>query len=277
MIRAVWPEADPDATEQAMRDLLGRFGLMGDQVYQRVGRLSRRREEPGGAGAAGGAGRQRAGAGRADEPPRPVGLRRAGAGAAGVRGHGASWSATTAISSTAWSICCWCWTATGASQVIHGNYDTYELMRAQQEAARPEAAKKKETRRQRRAGSVSDRRRRRRRRSGSGKFPYRKTAEIEADIAAAETELRELEERLASPDLYRDGDKVKQTTQGVRGGQGEAGATVRALGRGGGDEFLIRSLGTGALVFLIVDLVTIYRRGPHGIHAVVWDEIAGQE
>ena len=34
-----------------------------------------------------------------------------------------------------------------------------------------------------------------------------------ADIAAAETELHGLGERLASPDLYKDGDKVKQTTK----------------------------------------------------------------
>ena len=40
MIRAVWPDEDPDANEQAMRDLLGRFGLVGDQVYQQVGKLS---------------------------------------------------------------------------------------------------------------------------------------------------------------------------------------------------------------------------------------------
>src|SRR5207302_1298706 len=40
VIRAVWPENDPDIAEQRMRDLLGRFGLMGDQVYQRVGALS---------------------------------------------------------------------------------------------------------------------------------------------------------------------------------------------------------------------------------------------
>ncbi|HLJ92240.1 MAG TPA: ABC-F family ATP-binding cassette domain-containing protein, partial [Gemmataceae bacterium] len=40
VIRAIWPEADPNATEQAMRNLLGRFGLMGDQVYQQVGSLS---------------------------------------------------------------------------------------------------------------------------------------------------------------------------------------------------------------------------------------------
>ncbi len=31
---------DPEQTEQRMRDLLGRFGLAGDQVNQRVGELS---------------------------------------------------------------------------------------------------------------------------------------------------------------------------------------------------------------------------------------------
>src|SRR5262249_43579123 len=36
VMRAVWPDADPDAAEQTMRDLLGRFGLTGDQVNQRV-------------------------------------------------------------------------------------------------------------------------------------------------------------------------------------------------------------------------------------------------
>ena len=40
VIRAVWPEADPDAEEGWMRDLLGRFGLQGDIVYQQVGKLS---------------------------------------------------------------------------------------------------------------------------------------------------------------------------------------------------------------------------------------------
>src|SRR5262249_8938912 len=40
VIRAVWPEDDLDAGEQKMRDLLGRFGLVGDQVYQNVGSLS---------------------------------------------------------------------------------------------------------------------------------------------------------------------------------------------------------------------------------------------
>src|SRR6202022_990075 len=40
VVRAVWPEDNPAGEEQQMRDLLGRFGLVGEQVYQRVGDLS---------------------------------------------------------------------------------------------------------------------------------------------------------------------------------------------------------------------------------------------
>src|SRR5205085_8899302 len=40
VIRAVWPEPDPAITEQMMRGLLGRFGLTGEQVFQPVGELS---------------------------------------------------------------------------------------------------------------------------------------------------------------------------------------------------------------------------------------------
>jgi ATP-binding cassette, subfamily F, member 3 len=96
----------------------------------------------------------------------------------------------------------------GNTQVIHGNYDTYELMRAQQDAARAEVKQKPATSRERERTDGGAKKEKRKR-----KFPYRKTLEIEADIATAETELRELEERLASPDLYKDGDKVKQTTK----------------------------------------------------------------
>jgi ATP-binding cassette subfamily F protein 3 len=45
------------------------------------------------------------------------------------------------------------------------------------------------------------------------RFPYRKVEDLEADIAAGETRLREIERLLASADLYRDGDKVKETTR----------------------------------------------------------------
>src|SRR5207237_1245370 len=103
----------------------------------------------------------------------------------------------------------------GNVQVIHGNYDTYEMMRAQQEAARTEAENRKKeaapaatkgtTNRPAQPAAAPQKRKR--------KFPYRKAADIEEEIAAAEQELAELEQRLASPDLYRDGEKVKETTR----------------------------------------------------------------
>src|SRR5262249_45351434 len=40
VIHAVWPDENPETKEQQMRDLLGRFGLVGEQVYQKVGELS---------------------------------------------------------------------------------------------------------------------------------------------------------------------------------------------------------------------------------------------
>jgi ATP-binding cassette subfamily F protein 3 len=40
VMKAVWPEPDPSIDEQKMRNLLGRFGLTGEQVDQRVGDLS---------------------------------------------------------------------------------------------------------------------------------------------------------------------------------------------------------------------------------------------
>ena len=44
-------------------------------------------------------------------------------------------------------------------------------------------------------------------------FPDVRNEHLEAEIEISETQLRELEERLASPDLYREGEKVKETTQ----------------------------------------------------------------
>ena len=78
-----------------------------------------------------------------------------------------------------------------------------------QDAANGEMEKKRETPKpSARAVSPSAKPAKRKR-----KYPYRKIEDLETDIAAAETELRQLEEAMASPDLYRDGDKVKQTTK----------------------------------------------------------------
>src|SRR5262249_14040841 len=147
VIRAVWPEADPDAQEQRMRDLLGRFGLAGDQVYQKVGALS-------------GGEKSRAALARLvaqgcnvlvlDEPTNHLDLwacealeeaLKAYEGTVIVVSHDRYFLNQVADLLIVLD-------AQGGSQVIHGNYDTYELMRAQQEEARKEReaaqAKKRE-------------------------------------------------------------------------------------------------------------------------------------
>src|SRR5205085_6160491 len=89
----------------------------------------------------------------------------------------------------------------GQTRVVHGNYDTYERMRGL--AASDQDSEQKPTKKESAAEAVTTRRQRRR-------FPYRKVEDLEADIATVELKVRELEELLASPELYRDGERVKE-------------------------------------------------------------------
>src|SRR6516164_2026948 len=141
VIRAVWPEADPDAVEQGMRDLLGRFGLVGDQVYQKVGELS-------------GGEKSRAALAKLvaqgvnvlvlDEPTNHLDLWACDAleqallefdGTAIVVSHDRYFLNRVVDLLLALD-------GKGNVQVIHGNYDTYELMRAQQAESAAGAPKK---------------------------------------------------------------------------------------------------------------------------------------
>ncbi len=213
VMRAVWPEDDPDATEQPMRDLLGRFGLIGDQVNQRVGALS-------------GGEKSRAALARLvaqgvnvlvlDEPTNHLDLWACEAleeallefeGTCIVVSHDRYFLNRVVDLLLVLD-------GHGNVQVIHGNYDTYELMRAQSEGRAPrieDRGSKTEDRGSKKKGDLQAQPQAAAKRKR--KFPYRKTAEIEADIAAAEEELAELEQLMASPDLYRDGEKVKETTR----------------------------------------------------------------
>ncbi len=202
VIKAVWPEPDPEIDEPRMRSLLGRFGLTGDQVYQPVGKLS-------------GGERSRAALARLvalgvnvlvlDEPTNHLDIWACDAleqallefeGTVIVVSHDRYFLNRVVELLIV--------LGDGRAQVIHGNYDTYERMRELQAEMAPPKEEKKEVPRMAAASKPAKRKRR---------FPYRKTDEIEADIAATETRLRELEEQMASPDLYRDGDKVKETTR----------------------------------------------------------------
>jgi ATP-binding cassette subfamily F protein 3 len=212
VIRAVWPDADPDAEEQRMRDLLGRFGLMGDQVYQRVGELS-------------GGEKSRAALARLvaqgvnvlvlDEPTNHLDLWACDAleqallefeGTCLVVSHDRYFLNRVVDLLLVLD-------SQGNVQVIHGNYDTYELMRTQQEAARTAKDRQKSTAEPPGPAAANHQASSSKKEKRKRKFPYRQVPDIEADIAAVETELRELEKNMASPELYRDGDKVKQTTK----------------------------------------------------------------
>ncbi|MGL4552145.1 MAG: ABC-F family ATP-binding cassette domain-containing protein, partial [Gemmataceae bacterium] len=146
VVRAVWPETDADAQERWMRDLLGRFGLQGDIVYQKVGALS-------------GGEKSRAALVKLvaegcnvlvlDEPTNHLDLWACEALEEALR----SFEGTVlVVSHDRYFLNQVCdlmlvLDGKGGTQLIHGNYDTYELMRAQQEAARKEKAQAEEKRR----------------------------------------------------------------------------------------------------------------------------------
>ena len=95
----------------------------------------------------------------------------------------------------------------GPPQVIEGNYDTY-LHLVSQGIAASEQTPAPETH----PGQTDSKRRERnqpaRRRR---KFPYRKVKDLEADIQSCEVRIEQLHQALLSPPLMRDGERVKQT------------------------------------------------------------------
>jgi ATP-binding cassette subfamily F protein 3 len=109
----------------------------------------------------------------------------------------------------------------GGFRVIEGNYETYLHLVKQGFAAEatsggvaakgPAPSKPSENgeKKGRREKPVKPKR----------KFPYRKLADIEVDIAARESEIESLHAALASPETLRDGVKVKQATAALEEAQ----------------------------------------------------------
>lgn len=207
VIRAVWPQPDPELTEQRMRDLLGRFGLAGKIVDQPV------RECSGGE-------RSRAALARLvveganvlilDEPTNHLDLWACDAleeaikefdGTVIVVSHDRYF--LNAVSDLLIVM------EPGKVEVVYGNYDLYESLRATREAEEAAVRKKKVAAsvaesRPVSAGSTKQPKRKR-------KYPYRKVEELEKEVMEHEELLAELEAKLASPDTYRDANLVKET------------------------------------------------------------------
>jgi len=206
VLRAVWPYPDPEIDEKKMRDLLGRFGLSGDIVHQNVGELS-------------GGERSRACLAKLtalgvnvlvlDEPTNHLDIwacesleeaLRAYEGTVIVVSHDRYFLNRIADMLIVLD--------DGNARVVHGNYDTYEMMRAVWSADEKQSRRQgdMETRKDSENVNRSAKPMRRKR-----QFPFRKLEDLEAEIAAQETHARQLEEALASADTYRDATRLKET------------------------------------------------------------------
>jgi ATP-binding cassette subfamily F protein 3 len=206
VVRAIWPEPDESLTEQKMRDLLGSFGLHGELVEQPVRQLS-------------GGERSRAALARLtvaganvlvlDEPTNHLDIWASDALEEAVKAFDGT---VVVVSHDRYFlnrvVDVLIVLETGRSEVVYGNYDTYELLRA----ARAESEKAKPDRNDdrvaaTRSGAPARPAKERRKR----KYPYRKAADVEAEIHAVEARVAELEAALQDVGIYKDPTRLKQT------------------------------------------------------------------
>jgi ATP-binding cassette subfamily F protein 3 len=199
VVRAVWPEEDPDWSEGEIRDLLARFGLTGDLVFQTVGQLS--------GGEKGKAALARLAATGAnllvmDEPTNHLDIWaceslersiREFEGTVLVVSHDRYFLNQVADRLIV--------VADGRARVIEGDYETYQRL-ARQEA---DAASAKAAASAGGPGGAAKAAPEKKKR----KFPYRKSADIEREIAQVEAELSELEHTLGLPETWRDASRAR--------------------------------------------------------------------
>ena len=95
--------------------------------------------------------------------------------------------------------------------MVYGNYDTYRALANQQALDKPRVKEKVEV-----ANTASPTGKVKRKRQ----FPYRKTTELEAEIASLEEEIQELEAQLILPEIYKDGIRVKELMADIEEAKG---------------------------------------------------------
>ncbi len=204
VIRAVWPEPDPALTEKTMRNLLGSFGIHGETCDQPVKELS-------------GGERSRAALAKLtvagtnvlilDEPTNHLDLWACDSleealknyeGTCLVVSHDRYFLNRVVDLLIVFE--------PNRIEMVYGNFDTYELLRANRENAAKEAAEKaapkKEAATKPAVAALGGKRKR--------KYPYRKAGELETEIAELEAKMMEMETSLTLPDVYRDGERVQE-------------------------------------------------------------------
>jgi ATP-binding cassette subfamily F protein 3 len=199
LLRAVWPESEPDWVEQDTRDLLARFGLTGDQAFRTVGQLS--------GGEQGKAALARLAATGAnllvmDEPTNHLDIWSCAALERSIRAFEGTVLVVSHdryfLNQVADRLIV---VADGRARVIDGDYATYQYIAKQEAEATLKPASTSSDGPRPAAGSDRSRRKR--------KFPYRKPADLEREIAQLEADLAHAEAALADPETWRDGDSAR--------------------------------------------------------------------
>ena len=206
VVRAVWPEDDPEWVEKDVRDLLARFGLKGDLAFQTVGQLS------GGEKAKAALARLCATSANLlvmDEPTNHLDIWSREAlersinefeGTVLVVTHDRYFLNQVVDRLVAM--------ADGQARMIEGDYDTFQHMIARERelalgSASARAGGSSSPQSQPRSGPGREKTKR--------KFAYRKAGEIEREIAELELEVAELEDKLGQPSTWRDPLKAVNT------------------------------------------------------------------
>ncbi len=203
VVRAVWPEDDPDWVEGEVRDLLARFGLAGEMAFQVVGKLS--------GGEKGKAALARLAATGAnllvmDEPTNHLDIWSCDALERSIKDFEGTVLVVTHdryfLNQVADRLIV---IADGRARVVEGDYETYQRLAKQEAEATAAKAAASAAVPTRTATRPPDDKAERRRR----KFPYRKAAELEAEIAGKESVMAEIERQLSLPETWRDAAKAR--------------------------------------------------------------------
>ncbi|MBW3539840.1 MAG: ABC-F family ATP-binding cassette domain-containing protein [Planctomycetes bacterium] len=213
-VEATRPPGRPEVTPGDLRNLLARFGIRGDMGYQQVGSMS-------------GGERSKVGLARLaaleanvlvlDEPTNHLDLWARDAledalerfeGTLIFVSHDRYFIDRVATSVIVLEPDRW-W-------LYEGNYSSYAAFRRNQQVevaadASTDSDGKSSAGGAATSGAASGEPRREKPVRRKRRFPYRKVEDLEADIAAHEARLNELEAALAEPELHRDGERVKQT------------------------------------------------------------------
>jgi len=201
VVRAVWPEDDPEWVEGDVRSLLARFGLSGDLAFQTVGKLS--------GGEKGKAALARLAATGAnllvmDEPTNHLDIWSCESLERSIREFEGTVLVVThdryflnAVADRLIVI------KDGRARTIEGDYETYQRLNAQESAVATAKAAAAAPKASEQPTGRTERKKR--------KFPYRKAEDLEREIASAEAEIAALEAALADPDTWKVGDRARAT------------------------------------------------------------------